>query len=87
MSPNRSRRSRQRPASSCDERPASFKPFHNPLTHLGGGLAGESDGEDVVGIDAGQEQVDVSFDKDPRLAGAGRRFQDDVLRGIDGGPS
>src|SRR6185369_3777127 len=35
----------------------------NALTHLGGGLAREGDGEDVVGIDAGEQQVDVALDQ------------------------
>ena len=53
--------------------------------HLGRGLAREGDREDVVGLDAGAQQVDVALDEHARLAGAGRRFEHDVLRRIDGG--
>ena len=66
--------------------PAGFpQPLHDALAHFGGGLASEGDGQDVVGIDAGKEQVDVPLDQHPRLAGARRSLKHDVLRWIDGG--
>ena len=61
-----------------------FQPLDDPLPHLGGGLPGERDREDVLGLDAGQQQVDVAFDEHARLARAGRRLEDDVARRIDG---
>ena len=40
----------------------------------------------LSGSTPAQQQVDVALDQHPRLAGAGRRFEHDVLRRIDGGP-
>ena len=54
------------------------------LAHLGGGLAGEGDGQDVRGIDADAQQVDVALHQHRRLAGAGRGLEHDVVARIDG---
>ena len=51
------------------------------LPHFGGGLAGEGDREDIVGLDAGAQQVDVALHEHPRLACSRGRLEDDVLRG------
>ena len=61
-----------------------LEPVDDPLPHLGRGLARERDREDVIRFDAGPQQIDVALDQDPRLSGAGRRFEDDVSQGIDG---
>ena len=61
-----------------------LQPLDDALAHLGGGLAREGDGEDVLRFDAGAQQVDVALHEHARLAGAGRCLEDDVLRGIDG---
>ncbi len=55
-----------------------FQPLDNPLPHFGGGFPGERDGEDVLGCDAGQQQVDVAFDQHSCLAGARRGLENDV---------
>ena len=60
-----------------------FQPLDDPLPHLGGGLSGERDREDVLGLDARQQQVDVAFDEHARLARAGRGLEHDVARRID----
>ena len=79
MSPRRPRRSRQRAASSA-RRPARFlQPLDDPLPHLGGGLAREGDRQNVLGLDAGSQQVDVALHEHARLAGAGGGFEHDVL--------
>ena len=76
-------RSRQRAASNSREPARLPQPLDDPLPHLRRGLARERDREDVVGLDAGAQQVDVALDEHARLAGAGRRFEHDVLRRID----
>jgi len=53
------------------------------LAHLGGGFARERDREDVLGIDAGAQEVDVALDQYTRLARAGRGLEHHVLCGID----
>jgi hypothetical protein len=45
--------------------------MHDALAHLGRRLAREGDGENVRGIDACSQQVDVPRHEDRRLAGAG----------------
>ena len=74
------------PASGVELRQAArlLQPIDDALPHLGGGLARERDREDVIRLDAGAQQVDVALDEHARLAGAGRRLEDDVLRRIDG---
>ncbi len=57
-----------------------LQPIDDALPHLGRGLAREGDREDVIRLDAGAQQVDVALDQHARLAGAGRRLEDDVLR-------
>ena len=52
------------------------------LAHLGGGLSRERDREDVRGIDAPREQVDVARDQHARLPRAGRCFEHDAVIGI-----
>ena len=52
----------------------------DPLAHLGGRLARERDREDVIGIDAGAQQIHVALDEHTRLARAGRRLEHDVAR-------
>ncbi len=61
-----------------------LQPIDDALPHLGGGFAREGDGEDVVRLDTGAQQVDVALDQHARLARAGRRFEHHVLRRIDG---
>ncbi len=60
-----------------------LEPVDDPLPHLGRGLARERDREDVIRFDAGPQQIDVALDEDPRLSGAGGRFEDDVSRRVD----
>ena len=83
MSPSRSFSSRQRAASNCDSRARLPQPLDDAFAHFGGGLSGEGDREDVIGFDAGAQQVDVALDEHTRLAGPGGRLEHDV-RGIDG---
>ena len=61
-----------------------LQPLDDPLPHLGGGLPRERDREDAIGIDAREQQIDVALDEDARLPRPRRRFEDDVLRRIDG---
>ena len=84
ISPRRSLRSRH--LTQIDRRqPADVtQTLDDALAHLGGGLSGERDGEDMVGIDAGAQQIDVAIDQDTRLAGAGRRLEHDVSARVDG---
>ena len=51
--------------------------------HLGGRFARERDGEDVRRLDAAAQQVEIPVDEHMRLAGAGRRLEHHVVRGID----
>ena len=60
------------------------KALDDAIAHLGGGFPREGDRQNVIGIDAGSQQVDVSLDEHARLARPGRRFEHDVLRRIDG---
>ena len=60
-----------------------LEPIDDALPHLGCGLARECDGENVIGLDAGAQQVDVPLHEDAGLSGAGGRFQHDVLAWID----
>ncbi len=60
------------------------KPFDDAFAHLGGGLAREGDREDVIGVDAGAQQVDVALDEHTRLARPGGRLEHDVAGRIDG---
>ena len=85
MSPSRSRSSRHRAASSSEVRLASRRRSTMRCAHFRGGLPREGDGENVIGIDAGEQEVDIALDEHARLAGAGRGLQHDVLRRIDGG--
>ena len=66
-------RQRGRPAQLADD----------PLAHLGRGLAGEGDRQDVGRLDARLEQVDVALHQHGRLAGAGGRLEHDVVARID----
>jgi hypothetical protein len=50
----------------------------DPLAHLGRGLAGEGHREDVRGIDAGGQQVQVALHQHRRLARPRRRLEHDV---------
>ena len=79
MSPSRSLQ--VAPARGVELRQAArlLQPIDDALPHLGGGLAREGDREDVLGLDAGAQQVDVALDQHARLAGAGRRLEHDVL--------
>ena len=83
ISPRRPRRSRQRAASSARRPARFFQPLDDPLPHLGGGLAREGDRQDVLGLDAGSQQVDVALHEHARLAGAGGGFEHDVSGRID----
>ena len=60
------------------------EPLHDPLAHLRGRLSGESDRENVLRIDAGEKQVDISFHEDACFAGASRSLEHHVLGRIDG---
>ena len=66
------RRLLRRPAQLADD----------PLAHFGRRLARERDRQDVGGIDASRQQVDVARDQHAGLAGAGRRLEHDVVRRI-----
>ena len=55
----------------------------NAAPHLGGGLARKRDGEDVRRLDAAAQQVEIPIDEHMGLAGACRRLEHDVVRGID----
>ena len=57
---------------------------HDALAHFRRRLAREGQREDLSGIDAGAQQVDVAIDENPRLAGAGRCLERDVEPGIHG---
>ena len=85
MSLSRSRRSRHRRASSWDSRLASFSRSTMRWRISAAALRVNVIARMLSGIDAGEQQVDVALDQHPRLAGAGRRFEHDVLRRIDGG--
>ena len=52
------------------------------LPHFGRGLPRERDRENVVGGDAREQQIHVALDQHAGLPRAGRRLEDDVLRGI-----
>ena len=79
MSPRRSCRSRHRAEIELRQPARVAQALDDALAHLGGGLSRERDRENVVGIDAGAQQIDVAIDQDARLAGAGRRLEHDVL--------
>ena len=84
MSPSRSRSvAPARRGRAADVRLRLLQPLDDPLPHLGGGLARERDREDVLGLDAGAQQVDVALDEHARLARAGRGLEHDVARRID----
>ena len=55
----------------------------NAAAHFGRGLAREGDGENVGGVDAAAQQIEVAIDEHVGLARARRRFEHDVVRGID----
>ncbi len=66
-------------------------PFHrrtqrpeDALAHLRGRLPRERDGEDVGGIDACAQQVDVPVDEHARLAGSGGRLERHVESWVNG---
>ena len=55
----------------------------DPIAHFGGGLPRERDRQNVRGVDARSQQVDVARHEDLRFAGACRRLEHDVARRID----
>ena len=59
------------------------QPLDDTLAHLGGGFPRERDRQDVIGIDAGTQQVDVAFNEHARLPRTRGGLEDDVLGGID----
>ena len=85
MSPDRSRMSRHDlPSGPPDVGTLLRSSVKNAAAHLGRRLARERDREDVCGIDAAAQEIEVAIDEHVRLAGAGRRLEHDVVRGIDG---
>ncbi len=75
------------PACGIERRCAArfFQALDDSLPHFGGRLAGEGDGQDVLGLDSSPQQVDVALDQHARLAGAGRSFEHDIPGWIDSG--
>ena len=59
---------------------------HHALAHLGRGLAGEGDGQDVPGRHAHFEQADVAVHQHARLARARRGLEGHVAARVDGQP-
>jgi hypothetical protein len=61
------------------------RPFGEPageaVAHLAGRGAGEGDGEDVVRLDAGEQQPDDARHQHPGLARAGAGLDHDALAG------
>ncbi len=61
------------------------QPREDAIAHLGSGLAGEGDRQDVARLDAGANQVDVAVDEHVRLARAGRGLEHDIQARVDRG--
>ena len=58
----------------------------DPGAQLAGGLLGEGDHDDLVDLgDAAADDLQHAFNQDPRLAGAGTRFQEETGAEIAGG--
>src|SRR4029079_15265796 len=55
----------------------------DPLAHFRRRLAGEGHGQDVRGVYAGTQQVDVALDEHTGLTSSRRRFERDVVARID----
>jgi len=53
------------------------------LAHLAGGLAGEGDGDDLLGMLHAREQPQVALDQELGLAGARWRLHDERARGVE----
>ena len=84
ISPSRSFSSRQRRRVELRQPRRLPKPFDDAFAHFGGSLPRKGDREDVIGVDAGAQQVDVALDEHTGLAGPGRRLEHDVAGRIDG---
>src|SRR2546425_8341139 len=65
----------------CCSRGSYF--FQNPLAHLGGGLDGEGDGEDLLGLFHHAEELDVALHQQVGLARAGGRLDDEGARDVE----
>ena len=50
------------------------------FAELGGGLAGEGDGEDLGGVVDGGEELEEALDEEAGFAGAGGSFDDEGFR-------
>src|SRR5690606_30816716 len=57
------------------------------VAHLRGGLAGERDGDDLLGLFHGRKQHQISLDQQLGLARSGRCLNDERLRRVEGGPA
>jgi hypothetical protein len=57
----------------------------HPVAHLRRGLAGEGDGDDLLGMIDRGEEAQVALDEQSGLAGSGRRLHDEGARRIQGG--